>query len=267
MKAGGLPQMAAMALVWGALPVWSVAAGRLGCGGSAVALALAAGLMTLSGAEVAFYRRQAFVSHYLHSGGLLFRLLSRRTPMLIWQGTKALVLALLLLIGVPTYALPQWLLLLADVPVLVWLLAALSSLLRGEVQEAYLDPMTRHWAMGINAMLLWFAWVLLMYFSPQENYGSLRWEEVVAFSAAQPAVGCDALAVLARLAAVGEALALWSAQHLFVGLAEPAQVAVAWAAFLAAFGTSLLVAWAYSRALVGMLARPWAVWRSKGDAP
>jgi len=38
---------------------------------------------------------------------------------------------------------------------------------------------------------------------------------------------------------------------------------VAWAVFLAAFGASFLLAWIYSRALVGVLARPWDLWRQE----
>jgi hypothetical protein len=245
---------------------WHGSADRLGCAAAAVAVVLAAALLTLSGAEVAFYRRHAFVRHYLRPGGLLSRLLGRRTLMLIVQGTQALVLAFLLLIAALSLGAFRWLLLLADVLLLAVLLNAFSTLLADEVREPYRQPMARHWAVRTNAVLLWIAWILQTFYSPDLNYQGLRWEEVIAFSAAQPSLGCDALAVLARLGAVGQALALWGAQHLFASLREPAQVLVAWAAFLATFGVSFVVAWAYSRLLAGTLARPWNVWGPR-DAP
>ncbi|MEA3275572.1 MAG: hypothetical protein U9Q81_09865 [Pseudomonadota bacterium] len=262
MNAAGYARFGATLLVWCALLGWHVTADRLDCTAAALSLALVTALLTLSGTETAFYRRRAFVRLYLRSGGLLFRLLSRKALMLFWQAAKSLLLGLFLLIATLTLDTAQWLLLLADLLVLALVLTALSTMLEGELQEDYREPVVRHWAMRLNAVLLWLAAALLLYISPQENYSDLRWEEVVAFSAAQPTVGCDALALLARLGAVGEALALWSAQHLLGSLREPTQVLMAWAAFLAAFGASFLLAWAYSRALVGVLARPWAVWRS-----
>lgn len=130
-----------------------------------------------------------------------------------------------------------------------------------EVRDPYSGPMTRHWAAQTNAVLLWLAWILSLFVTPQENDRGLRWEEILTYSAAEPAVGCDALALPARVAAVAEALALWSAQHLFAGLTQPAQALAAWAVFLAAFGTSFLIVWTYSHVLVGVLARPWSIWQ------
>ena len=221
-------RIAAMFLVWCILFGWHLIAPWLGCLASAVVLALAAGLLMSSGTEVAFSRRRVFVSHYLETGGLLFRLLSRRTLILITQGVKALALGLFLLVSVLRLDQTQWLLLLADVLVIAFLLTGFFSILSGEVRNELRGPMVRHWAARVNATLLWLSLVLLMFFSPQVNYSHLRWEEVLAFSAAQPAVGCNSIAVLARFAAVGEALGLWSTQHLFADLRQPAQVFTAW---------------------------------------
>lgn len=258
-------RIAALLSVWGALLGWHLTADRLGCSTAAAVLALAAGVSALAGTEVAFYRRRAFVSRYLEPRGLLFRLLGGRTLILIGQGVRSLLLAFILLIGALSFETAQWQLLLVDIFVFSALLAAFSSLLSGEVRGHYRQPIVRHWAGRTNAVLLWLAWALLMYFSPAEDFSDLRWEEVIAFSAARPAVGCDALALLARFAAVAEALAMWGAQHLFIGLKEPAQVLIAWAIFLAAFGASFLIAWAYSRTLVGALARPWDAWRQRDE--
>jgi hypothetical protein len=252
-------------LAWGGLLAWRLTADRLGCPAAAVALVLASGLLTLSGTEVAFYRRHAFVSHYLQPDGLLFRLLGRRTLMLILQGAQAVALAFLLLIAALSFGTLQWLLLLGDLFLLAALVKGFSTLLAGEVRLPYRRPMARHWAVRANAVLLWVAWILLAFYLPDRNYAGLRWEEVIAFSAAQPSLGCDALALLARFGAVGNALALWGAQHLLAGLRQPAQVLMAWTAFLAAFGASFLVTWAYGRLLVGTVSKPWEVWRAPGE--
>jgi hypothetical protein len=248
-------------LVWGALLGWGLTADRLECTVAAVPIALAAGLIALSGMEVAFYRRHAFLRHFLVPEGLLFRVLGRRVLILVRQGIKSLLLAFILLIGVLGMDWPQWLLLLVDVFMLTALLAVFSSLFSGEVREAYRLPMARHWAGRINALLLWLAWALLIYYSPQENYAGLSWEQVVAYSAHESRVGCDALAVLANLGVTGEALALWFAQNQFSGLKDPDHLLTVWVAFVATVGASFLLVWAYTRALVGALARPWCVWR------
>ena len=258
---------AAMLPVWCLLFGWHLIVAELDCAKTALAMVLMAMLMMSSGAELAFSRRNAFVRHYLETGGRLFRLLSGRTLILLIQCVKAMVLGVFLLIGVLQLENTQWLLLLADVPVLALLLTGISHFLAGEVQHEYSGPMARQWATRINATFLWLGAVILMFFSPQENYVHLRWDEVLAYSANQPKVGCDALAFLTRLAAEGEALGLWSAQHLFASLRQPAQVLAAWVIFLLAFGTSFLLAWSYSRALISVLARPWEVRRPGVNGP
>lgn len=254
-------RIALMLPVWGILLGWHLTADRLGCPVAALLFALAAGLLALSGTEAAFYRRHAFLSHYLVPDGLMFRVLGRRVLILIRQGIKSLVLAFFLLIGALSFDWPQWALLLVDVLLLAALVGAFSSLFAGEVREPYRQPLARQWAGRVNALLLWVAWGLLVYFSPQENYAGLGWEDVIAHSAHESPVGCDALTLLANLGSTGEALALWFAQNQFRGIANPDHMLVAWGAFIAIFGASFLIVWAYSRALIGTLARPWRVWR------
>ena len=254
-------RIAPMLLVYGALLGWHLTADRLGCATVAVLLASVAALLTISGMEVAFYRRYAFLRLYLVPDGILFRLLGRRILIIIRQVMRSLLLAFLLLIAALRFDWSQWLLLLADVFLLTALLAAFSSRLAGEVRQPYRDPMARHWAGRINAALLWVAWAFLMYYSPQENYLDLRWDEVVAHSAHQTAIGCDALSMLSALAATGEALALWFAQNQLSGLQDPDHLLAGWSVFIAVFGASLLVFFAYGRALVGTQAKPWHVWR------
>lgn len=260
-------RIALMLLAWGLLLAWHLAADRVDCPVAAAVIALAAGLMALSGAETAFYRRHAFLSHYLIHRGVLFRFLGRRSLIIIRQGIKSLLLAFVLLIGALTFDREQWLLLLADVAVLAGLVAAFSRLFSGEVKERYRLPMARHWSGRVNALLLWIAWGVLVYVTPGEDFSGMRWEEVLAHSAHESVVGCDALVALTNLTAAGEALALWFAQNQFSGLQDPDHVLAAWGIFVAAFGASFLVAWAYSRMLVGTLATPWRVWREAQQEP
>lgn len=267
MKDAGAPvggSLLRLLVVWIGLFGWALAADRLPCPLAALALAAVAGLIARSGIESTLVRRRAFAGQYLVPGGLLYRLLTGRVLILIRQGAQGLALGLLLLVGALVLAPADWALLLADGFLFAVLVAGLTRLLGRQVRGEYRQPLARHWAMRLNAVLLWLAWASLMAFTPQANYAGLGWEEVLAFSAAQPAVACDPIAMLARLASVSSALALWAAQHLLGGLRDATQVLLAWAVFLGAFGASLLLAAAYSRALAGVLARPWVL---DGGAP
>lgn len=252
-----------MLLVWGLLTLWGVTAERLGCAAAALVLAVIAALLALAATEAAYQRRHAFVSQYLAPGGLLSALLSRRVLLTAFHGASSVILAFFLLIAALGFDPSRWALLLADAVLMALLLGALSSLLAGEVREVYREALARQWAARLNAIALWLAWAAAMLFTPREDFSGLRWEEVIAYSAATTPAGCDALALSARLGAVAEALSLWAAQHLFASLRQPGQVLAAWLAFLAAFGASFLVAWAYSRALTGVLARPWRIARPR----
>lgn len=248
-------RLSSLFVVWAVLLGWALTADRLSCPLATLVLAAAAGLIARYGVEAALVRRRAFVGQYLVAGGRLYRLLTGRALVLSRQGAKGLVLGLLLLVGALGLEPVQWVLLLVDVALFAFLVAVLGQLLERQVRREYLGPLARSWATRLNAVLLWIAWLTLMFSTPQANYAGLRWEEVLALAAAQPAVACEAVAIPARLAAVSSALTLWSAQHLFAGLHEATHVLLAWGVFLAAFGASFLLALAYSSALAGVLAR------------
>jgi len=101
--------------------------------------------------------------------------------------------------------------------------------------------------------------VAVSYYSPHEDFRGLSWELAARTAAADVDAGCDVVAALARMDAVREALQWWAAQNFLGGLADARELMVAWVAFLGAFGVSFLVAWGYSRALMGALSRPWNV--------
>ena len=256
----------AMTAVWLALALWAGLAGRLGCG-VAIGLILGLwGLLFLSGSEAVLLRRQFFIRACLEPRGHLARWLGRRWLLYLWQALKALVLALVLAIALLLLRLPQWWLLLADVLLLGALLWLLNRMLRGEVIALYQAALARVWARRINALLLWLGLLVTLLFTPRHDYAGLGFSEAVRHGAAQVQLGCDALAVLARAGAVLEAALWWSAQRLFAELAGPPITLFAWIGFIAAFGLSFLVAWAYSGVLIGVLARPWQL-RASGPKP
>jgi len=249
-----------MALVWGTLVLWSASAQDLSCPVTGLFLVAVGVLLTFSATEVAFFRRRAFLEHYLDPEGTLFRLLSGRVLLLLRHTAGSLVLALALLVASQDFSLLEWTLLGADVLLMAALMTGFSRLLDKEVRSPYAEPMARLWALRSNAVLLWAALVCAGFFSAHADYNGLLWEEVAVLGASAAAPGCDALAVLARGNGVVQALTFWAAQNLFDTLRQPEQILVAWLVFVASFGVSFLAAWVYSRALAGVLSHPFRIW-------
>lgn len=214
-------------------------------------------VLSMAASEVALFKRYAFIAQYLTPQGVLARLLKRKTLLLLWQSTKALFFTLVLLVATVLFDMPQWLVWLGDVGVMAMLVSVFAWLLRGEVKPSWRAPLARYWAHWVNTILLWVTSVLVTFYSAHENYTGMPWKEVVHFSALSVAVACDALAVLVRINAVSEALMWWSAQNFLTSWEQPTQRLMVWIAFVASFGGSFLIAWAYSRALTGVLSRPW----------
>jgi hypothetical protein len=216
--------------------------------------------------ETAYLRRRAFIAHYLARTGRLHRLLRPRFLLPLWIALKRLPLALWLLTVTLFFDAVQWWILAADVVLAYGLIHALRALLNGEVHGALQRPLAHLWSRRVNALLLWLALLLQMFFAPQENYAGFSWLEVVDYAAARVDVHCDALALLARLSSVSEALSLWAAQAVFAEFTSLSGLFMAWILFVASFGVSFLFAWAFSDVLLGVAARPWVVARSFQDA-
>lgn len=255
--------LAVVALLLG----WQQLAATATCTVAAASLAALTLIVGAAGLEAAVQRRHAFAAQYLAAEGRLFRLLRPGAVTLAWQTVKALLLACVLLLNALVLEAWQWTLLVVDAVLMAVLVGALARRLTGEVREAYVAPIARRWAEPINAALVWIALVLGLFYAPQANLGALRWEEVVSLAAGQVGVGCQAIALLARVAAVSGSLALWAAQNLFADLGDAQETVAAWLMFIAAFGASFLFAWAYSRALTGTVASPWRAWRGTGASP
>lgn len=243
--------------VWCGLFAWSRFAGSLECLGSMLFILPLWAAIGFSISEVALFKRQAFIAQYLRPEGLLARLLWRRTLLLLWQGIKALFLTLILLVNALLFGVSQWLLLLADGVLMSALVATIGRFLVGEVNPVYRGALARYWAHWANTLVLWSVSVLAMFYSTHENYVGMSWEAVVRFSASRVMVACDALGVLVRVNAVSEALVWWGAQNYFAGWEDAVRAVVVWLVFIASFAVSFVAAWAYSRALVGVVSRPW----------
>lgn len=248
-----------MLAVWCGLLGWQWAANRLECLSSVLFVLPLWGILTLAASELALLKRHAFINQYLKPQGVLAWLWRRKTVLLLWQGIKSLFFGLLLIVSAVLFDVVQWLVLLVDVVLMITLVHMITWILRDEVKSSYQEPLARHWAHWVNAVLLWLIFVLIMFFTAHENYQGMAWEEVVHFTVAEVYVSCDVLAVLARINAVSEALMWWAAQNRLGTLENPTHVLLAWIVFVASFGVSFLIAWAYSRALIGVLAKPWQI--------
>lgn len=253
-----------MLAVGAALLLWQQFADVAPCAVAAALVAALAFAVGAAGLEAAVQRRHAFAAQYLAAGGRLFRLLRPGALVVLWQATKAVVLAAVLVVNALLLEPWQGGLLLADALLVAALVHATARALAGEVRDPYVPVLARRWAVRVNALVVWAALVVGLFYTPQANLAALRWEEVVALAAGQLEVACAPIGVLARLAAVGGSLALWGAQNLFADLGDAQETLAAWLVFLAAFGTSFLHAWALSLALAGVSATPWRAWR-RGD--
>ncbi len=213
----------------------------------------------LAGSESVLLKRHILVRAVLSRHGWLAWVLSLKTFLLLWQVLKALVLALFLAVSLFLLRWPQWGVLFADILLIGALLAMFTRLLRHEIHPLYLGPLVRIWAHRLNVVVLWLGLMLALLYSAREDYTAMSFADVVHYTAANLHIGCDALAVLSRLLVLLDAALWWAAQRIFAGIDEPQQLLLAWLAFIAAFGASFLIAWCYSRMMIGLLARPWDI--------
>jgi len=250
--------LSAMVLVWAGLVAWSMLADRAGCVGSALFLLACWVLIGAAGAEAVLLKRASLIGQYLEPRGRLFRWLRRPLLLLLWQAAKGLALALVILVAALGLTWPQWAVLFTDAVLLAILVASLDRVLGRELIPSYRSPLVRLWSRRLNAVLLWLALVAVAYYTPHEDYQGVTWQTAMERGALDTAASCDAVAALARAGGALEALAWWAAQQVLGGAADAdaQQISVAWLAFLAAFGVSFIIAWAFSLALTGILALP-----------
>jgi hypothetical protein len=262
-----LPRVLTMSAAWLLMLIWQLNAYRTGCATAIALLGVFTLLILLSGAEIALARRRTLLQECLDTPGFLYRLLSRRILLLALELLKSSALALLLFASVLGFTARQWSILFADVLVLGLLLPRFYMILKGAVREDYRFGMARRWALWVSTLLLWFESMLVLLFSAAQDYGGLRWQEVITYAASAPNAQCGWFRELGALVSAVEALGHWSVQNLARSLQDLPQALMASISLLATAGLSLVVAYAYSRALVGSVARPWTMWRLTPHAP
>jgi hypothetical protein len=251
-----------MTIVWLLLFAWHLNAHRLDCNLALALIGLFTLVLLLSGTETAYARRRAFLSEHLEPKGFLFRALRRNIALTGAEALKSAALALILVVGALTLAPRQWSLMFAAVLLLGLLLPRLHGVLAGQVREEYLYATARRWAMWVSTTLLLLESVFVLFFSATENFVGLRWQEVITMGAAQPDALCDGIASLARVTSAIGALGIWSVQNLGRSMNDLPQALMAAMGMVASITLSFLIAYAYSRALVGVVSRPWTMWRS-----
>ncbi|AUB83366.1 hypothetical protein [Candidatus Thiodictyon syntrophicum] len=256
-----LPRLLTMTLVWLLLLTWQLNAYRSNCVATLALVILVTLLLFVSGAELALYRRRVFLNECMEHKSSLFRWLRRRYVLLGLELLKSAGLAVLLLVSVLSFSPRHWSLLFADVLLVGLLLPRFYGALKGQLREEYRFTTARRSAMWVSTLFLWLESMLVLVFTVAQDYDGLRWQEVITYGATDPDVLCRPLASLAALAAAVDALGQWSIQNLARSLTDLPQALMASISLLVGVGLSLLLSYAYSRALIGAVARPWTMWR------
>ncbi|MGE5154393.1 MAG: hypothetical protein ACM3ST_10280 [Bdellovibrio bacteriovorus] len=261
-----LPRLLTMVLVWAALLAWHSLADRSGCLVAAGLVTLFTLILTLSSSELALARRQAFIDACLEPGGSLRRLLGRRYLLIGVEAAKSLVLAAFLVVSALTLVPRQWSLMFAVVLLMGLLLPRFYAAFAGQLRDRYRYATARRWTLWCGALLLWLEALISLFYSSGEGYMGLRWQEAIVHGARQPEVGCAAVAQLGAVLSAVESLGLWSVQNLQRNLADLPQSMAAGFGLLASMALAFLQAYVFSLALIGVVARPWSLWRPEVEA-
>jgi hypothetical protein len=262
-----IPRLLSMVLVWLVLLAWHFLAGHSGCLAVIALVALLTSLLTLSNAEIALAKRQAFIDACIEPRGSLGRLLRRRYLLVAAQAAKSLGLALFLLASAPTYVSRQWSLMFAMVLLAGLLLPRFYGAFAGQVRERYRYVTARRWTLWSTVLLLWIESLVVLGFSGGENFMGLRWQEVIGYAAREPGIRCTLLAQASSVLSAMDSLGLWSVQNLHRSLADLPQALAAGLGLLAAVALDFLRAYVFGLALIAAVARPWALWEAGRGEP
>jgi len=265
MKHPIVPRLTSMLAVWLVLVIWSAVAQQVGIAGNLAFLLIISVPVAMSGAERSFCRRHALRAEYLRQGGWLYRLMGNEALVFAVEGVAALLLVAILMIGAVALTIREWSLLLLDVFVLALLMPRVPGLLHDSVKPVYLYALSRRWAVWFSTLLLWLEAMLVLLLGSNDDYRGLTWDQAVAYATAPMAEsGSNALAsTMLRIDAGADGLACWAAYRLLHGSGGLAQALEAALALAAVSAFWFLLAWGYSRALVGATARPLAIWRPR----
>ncbi|WP_058555840.1 hypothetical protein [Thiohalocapsa sp. ML1] len=264
MKFQMLPRLTSMLTVWCVLLLWQLSAFGVGGVGALAFLLLLALPVTMSGAEAAFCRRHAFRSEYLTGPSWLHRIMGLEPLVFGLEAVKALLLTALLMIATLSLTLRGWAVLLLDVVILAMLMPRLPGLLAdAAVKHTYVFALGRRWAIWFSTLLLWLESLAVLLLAAGDDYRGLTWEAALHYSVADGQLAGDGIvAAMLRLHDGAAGLGRW-ASWAVLGADDPVQ---RWAAVLVLAAVTVvgfLVALAYSRALIGALARPLAIWRPR----
>ncbi len=251
-----------MSIIWLLLLVWQLNAYRLNC---ALSIAMVAMLMLpliIAGTEMSYFHRRALFNECLHKDSLLFGYLHNRVLMTLRELLFSLTLAVLLLTASLLFEPRQWSILFADILLIGLLIPRLANGMGNEVREEYRYAMARQWAMWISTLLLWGESLLVIAFASQQDYFGMRWQEVITYAINDPDLLCPVVAEVTHVYMTLLALAQWAIQNASRLGNDPTQAVIIWTGLISVLAFSFLTALAYSRALVGVMGRPWEMWRS-----
>ena len=248
--AAEIGQLTRLVLAWAWLVAWIRLAPGLGCAGVLVLMVPAVMVLAWNMLEPSLLRRRAFVVQYLRSERWLWRMLSRRLLLSLWQILKAMVLVAVILVAALQW--PGWmlLLLLGDLLVVLLLYRLLLRLLQRQARAVVAGVLARRTLVWLNFLLLVPAVALGQLVTGHPDYRPLGWSGTLDVALSQVRVGCDLLAPWVRAGAGQEAIT-WRLMQLGIeGISNEYLALMAWFLFLL---TSTLALWGWSRLLAGVL--------------
>ncbi|MGB5831689.1 MAG: hypothetical protein WBG92_06815 [Thiohalocapsa sp.] len=264
MKYAIIVRLLTMTIVWLVLLTWFFNAYRTDCGTTLAIFLLLCVLLLVPGIERSFLLRRALFKEYLSGDERLFDLFQNRFLMILRETAYALILATFLLVGALVLEPRQWSLLFIVLLLLTLLTPRLANTMSGQVREEYRHAISRQRAIGISVFLLWGEAVMVLTISPPEDYMGMRWQEVVTYGVSEPDVLCPLVSELANVYVVGQAIAIWAVQNASRVSNDPTQAIMVWVGYFTLISFPFMVALAFSRALVGVLGRPWEMLRKHG---
>jgi hypothetical protein len=246
-----------MSIVWLVLLIWHFNAYRTGCLAALGFLSVLGLFLVAAGVENALLNRRMVSDQFLRDEDRVFDLLNHPALTVPREVILALMLAAVLMVGALSFEPRQWSVLFIDLMLLAILIPRMTAAIDNHVRRRYRYAMARRWALYISILLLWSEAVLVLIFSPPADYFGMRWQEVVTYGVTQPDVLCPLLQTASEVYTTGQALAIWAVQNAVRVSNDPTQAIMVGVGYCILIGFSWLVAVAYSRALIGVMARPW----------
>ncbi len=213
-----------------------------------LALFPVAALIALSLVDAATQRRRVFAQMYLRTDSRLYRFMNGKILLMLWQGSKAGVLALILVVQAILWPDWIWWLLGADALLLYVSWQLTRYCLASQVRSTLQATLARRLLVPLNTLICSLLIAYIWFISPQPDYRQQDLRQTLQTAAEQVELSCAVIAPLARLQEMAEALGLHVLQSATEKLHNPLILITAWMGFLI---NSALFTWAYSRLLFG----------------